>query len=38
MCEVPDFPLAVMLRILRHWQYTVKPFKFGVLGIKKIRL
>ena len=26
MCEVSDFPLAVMLRILRHLQYPVKPF------------
>jgi hypothetical protein len=26
MCEVPLFPLTVMLMILRHLQYTVKPF------------
>jgi hypothetical protein len=26
VCEVCDFPMAVMLWILRHLQYTVKPF------------
>jgi len=37
ICEVPDFPLAVMVRILRHLQYTVKYFNSECMG-PKIRL
>jgi len=34
ICEVPDFPLAVMVRILRHLQYAVKYFNSECLGPK----